>query len=169
MKTYKVIFLYDIGGVGVQRVQARDQMTARKYVEAQPGVKRIISSLIVHDKPSLIVHDKPSKTSNNGSNSESDVTDSSGVGSLILLGIGVVLFASTLPWSSMVVGGAVGTWASQLLTGTKLEDALDEDKNKTAAFILIAALTLGGFGFVKGAEFKNEYNSPATPELNIKK
>jgi len=161
MKTYKVIFLYDIGGVGVQRVQARDQMTARKYVEAQPGVKRIISSLIVHDKPS--------KTSNNGSNSESDVTDSSGVGSLILLGIGVVLFASTLPWSSMVVGGAVGTWASQLLTGTKLEDALDEDKNKTAAFILIAALTLGGFGFVKGAEFKNEYNSPATPELNIKK
>lgn len=165
MDSYEVTFQYTSGTSGKQIVQATNVFDARKYVEGLPGIKRVNMVLRVQEK-------KFDYNSNKRSNSSSDESGSTGGGVLLILIIGLVTFVNTLPWSAMVAGGMVGTWISQILTGTGLQEAFDENKNKTATFILIAALSLGGFGFVKGSEFKKEYDSPvtpSTPQLNVNK
>lgn len=161
MPNYEVEFTYSSGRRGKQIVNASNTFDAKKYVEGLPGIGTVYIPKMIQEKTT-------NYNSNKRTNSSSD-DSSSGVGVLIILIVGIVTFANTLPWSSMILGGMAGTWISQFITGTRLEDALDENKNKTVAFILIAALSLGGFGFVRGNEFKQEYDSPVKPELNINK
>lgn len=157
MDSYEVTFRYSNGGEGKQIVQAHMPTTARKYVAGLPGVKAVTFVQRVEEKSSV------NETKNSGS---------AGGGVLVLLAGGAMLFVASLPWSTMVAGGILGTWIAEKITGSSLQNAFDQNKNKTATFILIAALSLGGFGFVKGNEFKKEFDSPvtpSTPELNVNK
>ena len=85
-------------------------------------------------------------------------------GSVVLIGLlgASALWVYFTPWVMMLACGAGGTWITQKLTRTTLEDACDNDNNKAVAIILGAALILGGYGFVQGQVWHRDMmtNSP---------
>lgn len=93
----------------------------------------------------------------NGSNS-SGSSAAGGIGILIL--VGAVMFA---PWVLMTVGGAVGTWVSEKVVGSTLEESMDNDNMPKFSIIVLTALLCGGIGFYKGTEFQKYLNTPDVP------
>lgn len=82
------------------------------------------------------------------------------------IGIGLVgslfLFAMFTPWIAMGIGGAIGTFMGQLITGQSLEEYAERDDdygNKRAAFVVALALICGGIGFTQGHKLHQEFNS----------
>ena len=104
--------------------------------------------------------------SSSSSSSGMSMGDVGGTGALIgLAGMAWLFFAFT-PWILMLVGGAGGAWASEKLTGQRLEDIEDNDSSdktaKKAGIILATSLILGGIGFVGGDNLKKGWEEPAT-------
>lgn len=107
-----------------------------------------------------------------GSNrsSSSSSSDSSGAVGLVALVAAGWAFVSFTPWVVMFIGGGVATWIAQLMVGSTLEETVDDDEHRKMAFILIVALTAGGFGFFKGVEIQQYLNKPDTQiQKTIKK
>ncbi len=106
------------------------------------------------------------QVSNSFSSESSESSGSGGTVAIIgLLAAGWALVSFT-PWILMAIGGATGTWIGQLVTGQTIEEYTDrdDDRGHTKALITVAlALILGGIGFVKGSEIKNEFDAPNTP------
>jgi hypothetical protein len=107
--------------------------------------------------------------SNSSSSDSQDSADSASIGGLIVM-IGLVavgwVFVSFTPWILMGLGGAGATWIGQKVTGQTIEEYKERDDgkgNKRFAFLLIMTLLAGGFGFVKGTELQQEFNTPTTP------
>lgn len=90
-------------------------------------------------------------------------------GSVVLIGLlgAAAVWVYFTPWIMMLACGAGGTWISQKLTRTTLEDACDNDNNKAVAIILGAALILGGYGFVQGQVWHRDMMT--NPPEQIKK
>ena len=104
-----------------------------------------------------------------GSNSGGGSSSFSGIGGLSLVAlIAAVMFA---PWVLMTVGGAVGTWISEKVVGSSLEESVDTEDMPRVLIILFAAILSGGIGFYKGTEFQNYINTPDAPaqQQQIKK
>lgn len=92
----------------------------------------------------------------------------SGGGPLLLgiLGAGA-LFMYFTPWVLMTLYGAVGTWASQKITGITMSEFGDienpnDEEIKKGVIILLSTIILGGAGFIHGslwnADLNKEYN-----------
>lgn len=108
-----------------------------------------------------------SKNSSSSSNSEV------GNGTVIFIFLFLLgwTFVSFTPWILMGVGGALGTWIGQLVSGQTIEeynDRTDDAGHGKAAFVFALALILGGFGFVKGVEIQKSFDSPSTPSSEVK-
>ena len=102
----------------------------------------------------------------NNSSSSSGVGDVGGtVGLIGLVAAGWAFFTFT-PFILMGLGGALGTWIGEKVTGQSVEEytQLDDDSGHSkAAIVLALALLLGGVGFVKGDEIKKSFDTPNTP------
>lgn len=79
------------------------------------------------------------------------------------IGIGLVglffLFAMFTPWVLMVIGGAIGTKFSEIVTQQSLQDYAERDDDyghKRAAFVIALALICGGIGFTQGHQLQQE-------------
>jgi hypothetical protein len=107
--------------------------------------------------------------SSSGSSSDSD---GSGIVALVALGAAAWAFFTFTPWILMTVGGALGTWIGEKMSGQTLEeysDRKDDYGHSKAAFAFALALILGGIGFVQGTEIKKGFDAPDTPKQQIKK
>lgn len=101
-----------------------------------------------------------------GSSSGSGVGDVSGTVGLIGLVAAAWAFVSFTPWILMGLGGAVGLWIGEKVTGQSVEEYTSRDDNKghtQAAIVLAMTLLLGGIGFVKGDEMKKVFDAPDAP------
>lgn len=99
------------------------------------------------------------------SNSSSGDSEASleGTGALIGMAIVIWLFMTFTPWILMAIGGGIGTWIGEKVTGMTVEEYTetnDDSVHGKAAIILALALILGGVGFVKGTEAKNYFDTP---------
>ena len=94
-------------------------------------------------------------------NNTNSSTTSGGAGILILLGFIWALF-SFAPWILMIVGGMFGTWIGQFVTGSSLEESVDREDVPRVLIVFVLAILAGGFGFVKGNEVKDYFNTPDT-------
>lgn len=88
----------------------------------------------------------------------------------ILIILFLWIFYVAAPFVLMFSSGAIGTWLAELISGQKLKFALDESlktkKKRIVLFIIISALTFGGFGFYLGSEIHRNY---FTPSINSSK
>ena len=87
------------------------------------------------------------------------------------IGIGLVglffLFAMFTPWVLMVIGGAIGTKFSEIVTQQSLQDYAERDDDyghKRAAFVIALALICGGIGFTQGHQLQQEFNQESQPQ-----
>jgi hypothetical protein len=106
------------------------------------------------------------QVSNSNSSSSSGVGDIGGTVGLIGLVAAGWAFVSFTPWILMGLGGALGTWIGEKVTGQSVEEytQLDDDSGHSkAAIVLALALLLGGVGFVKGDEIKKSFDTPDAP------
>lgn len=104
------------------------------------------------------------QVSNSRSSSSGD-SDSSGNGTVALVGLMIAAWAffTFTPWILMGLGGAVGTWIGEKITGLSVVEygeGNEDTGHKQAAIILALALILGGVGFVKGAQIKADFDKP---------
>jgi hypothetical protein len=105
------------------------------------------------------------------SNSSSSSSGSGGVdagASMGLLAIvaGIWVLVTFTPWILMGLGGALGTWIGEKLTGQSIEEYTersDDEGHGKAAIVLALALLCGGIGFVQGAQFASGFDS--TPKV----
>lgn len=100
--------------------------------------------------------------------SGSDSGDMSGTVALVGLIAAAWAFFTFTPWILMGLGGAVGTWVGEKVTGQSIadfgENGSEDDSGYTKAGITLAlALILGGVGFVKGDEIKKGFDAPDSP------
>ena len=102
------------------------------------------------------------KVDDNSSSGDSDVSIE-GTGALIGMAIVIWLFMTFTPWILMAIGGGIGTWIGEKVTGMTTETN-DDSVHGKAAIILALALILGGVGFVKGTEAKNYFNTSSTTQ-----
>lgn len=108
------------------------------------------------------------RVSDSGSGSQMSTSD--GLGLLILCGA-IWAFVSFTPWIFMGVGGAFGTWIGEITTGQSVSEyteRTDDLGHGKAAIVFALALIMGGFGFVKGTEIHNYFNTPSTPASEVK-
>ena len=97
----------------------------------------------------------------------SSITDFSGSFGLALLCGGLWLFFMWAPWVLMGLGGAAGTWLGEKITRTSIDEINNNsgsDTNKASAIILILMLVGGGFGFIQGHNFQQNWNSDTNTE-----
>ena len=153
-------------------VEVRHQQGAGDYFQPYTeSVEALTSqdakSRVQRANPGCLVRVTRSYNENNSeSGSSFDFGDIGGTfGWIVLLG-GLWALATLTPWVLMSLGGAVGTWVGQRITGQSIEEYAEqgEDGNhKKAAIILALAILAGGFGFVKGDEIKRGFDAPDTP------
>lgn len=84
---------------------------------------------------------------------------------LFLFIVGSALWVFFTPWIFMLICGAGGTWISQKIMSTTLEDACDNDNGKAISVILITSLILGGYGFIQGNNWNKEIHSDTQPKV----
>lgn len=98
------------------------------------------------------------------SHSSNSMPNVGGSGALVGVLALLVLAVWILPWI-MAVGGAVGgAWITGKLFGTNLGRAMEEDKVKLVALIVIVSTLLGATGYVKGYEWREQFVSEPVPE-----
>lgn len=100
-----------------------------------------------------------------GSSGASEDADSSIEGTVALIGLIATAWAffTFTPWILMGLGGTVGTWIGQIVTGQTIEEYNERDDDFShgkALFTVALSLILGGVGFVKGAEIKAGFDNP---------
>jgi len=103
-----------------------------------------------------------------GGSSFSGGSSVDGGGAIALIGLVAAgwAFVSFTPWILMGLGGALGTWIGEKVTGQSVEDYTNRDDDSghsQAAIVLALALILGGVGFVKGNEIKKGFDAPDSP------
>jgi len=111
------------------------------------------------------------QVSNRSSNSSG--VDFSGASSVGLIGLLVAAwaFVSFTPWILMGLGGAVGAWIGEKVTGQSIEEYNergDDLGHSKVAIVLALSLILGGIGFVKGDEIKKGFDASDTPPAQVK-
>lgn len=94
-------------------------------------------------------------------NNTNSSTTSGGTGLIILLGC-IWAILSFAPWVMMIVGGMFGTWIGQFVTGSSLEESVDREDVPRVLIVFVLAILTGGFGFIKGNEVKEYFNTPDT-------
>ncbi len=129
-----------------RKVYASCRNDAWNIVEADPTVRKVLN----------VEHAKQFTPSSSGFS-----------WGLIFILILMVGFIMTMPWSSMLGLGILGAKLTEFIVGDEFNDAVDKDRNVAALFILIVALTSGGFGFVKGIDLKEYIDSSDTPIENV--
>ena len=108
-------------------------------------------------------YNKPNKSS---SSSGSDIPNIGGTVGLVGLFVAAWAFVSFTPWILMGLGGAVGAWVGEKVTGQSVEEyteSADNGSHGKALTVLVLSLLLGGIGFVKGDEIKKGFDTPDTP------
>lgn len=159
MPTWRAKVEHPTDGTLNAEVEADSGYQARKHIHAIYGNVRSVHSL--------------RRVNKQGSAASSDETS---VGGVILI-VGIVAaawaFVTFAPWILMGLGGAAGAWIGEKVTGQSLEKYSEREDNKghvRAAVVVALALVLGGFGFVKGDEFKRGLNtdSPTRQPVTIK-
>lgn len=101
-------------------------------------------------------------------------SDGDGNASGILLLVGIIAaawaFMSFTPWILMGLGGSFGTWFGEKLTGQSVDEyneRNDDLGHGKALIVLVLALILGGFGFVKGTEIQKGFDPQSSPPTNV--
>lgn len=142
----------DITGAPQKRVlMALSPGSAQKLVAADPSCKSVLNS---------------------GYYTEPQDHSDGGAGSWALIGLMVALCGVVwaAPWSTMVIGGAIGTKLSEFITNKDTEDIIDAGKFPLTLFLLLT-LGLGGFGFVGGKNMKdyvfNEMYNPGQVQKEV--
>lgn len=87
-------------------------------------------------------------------------------GSGALLGLLMLLVAAVwaLPWVMSIGGVLGGHWVMSKVFGKTLGQAMDEDKVKLVALMVITCTFLGATGYVQGSEWKQQLISDPVPE-----
>jgi hypothetical protein len=107
------------------------------------------------------------------SSDSSSSSDGDGTGTVALIGIFIVFWVLYMftPWILMGLGGAFGTWVGEKCTGMSIVEygeGNEDTGHKKAAIILTLALFLGGVGFVKGTQWKADFDKPeSSPPAKI--
>jgi hypothetical protein len=87
------------------------------------------------------------------------------------------LFVTFMPWILMLLFGGGATWFAERITGQGVEEYTDADNpsdgmHRKALITLIAALLLGGYGFVQGsiwqADLSKESNTNSPKPEQVK-
>lgn len=91
-------------------------------------------------------------------NSNDNSTTSGGAGLIVLVGC-VWAFFSFAPWILMIIGGMLGTWIGQFVTGSSLEESVDKEDVPRVLIVFALAIMAGGFGFIKGIEAQHYFNT----------
>lgn len=104
--------------------------------------------------------------SKGGSGSSGD-----GTGGVVLIGLFIAawLLYTFAPFIVMGVGGFLGAWIGEKITGQSLDDyhEIDEPTNGETGrlvILLLLSLSLGGWGFVQGTLWQKEMNTDTTPK-----
>lgn len=132
--------------------------------EARQNIEHIYSPYTIRNLHQV------SKSSISSSSSDDD---SSVTAFVYLVGIAFILwiFASFTPWITMGIGGALGTWISEKITGQSLSEYADRSDNSghgKCLIVLATALILGGYGFVKGVDIQKHLESSSSPPSQVK-
>jgi hypothetical protein len=159
MATWRAkVFVNSTVGTITTEVQAATFSGAKEQIYAKHGNVQQITNL--------------HQVSRNSSSSSGD-SDSSSVGGAVAL-IGLVAagwaFMSFTPWILMGLGGAVGTWIGEKVTGQTLEEyseRSDDSGTSKVGIVLALALILGGLGFVKGDELKKGFDAPSDTPTEV--
>jgi hypothetical protein len=104
--------------------------------------------------------------SQNGNSSIPSVGNVGGGAALVGLIVGGWVFITFTPWIMMGLGGAIGTFIGEKVTGQSIEEYTERDDDSghgKAAIALVLALLAGGFGFVQGTNLQKEWNNSNTP------
>ena len=139
-------------------INAANVFQARRNIARREGVSENDVQRVF-----LVTDDDHSSNHSSGGN-----IDIGGVGAIAGLAVATWLLIEFTPWVLMFGFGAVGTWIGEKITGQSIEEYAesDDDKGHSAiAVVLAMSLILGGFGFVKGEEFKQFLNSDTTTEV----
>ena len=99
-------------------------------------------------------------TQSSSSGSGSSMDPGSAVGLALLIGAGW-LFVSFMPWILMLLFGNGTTWLAEKITGQGVEEYTNTENpsdrmHRKALITLVAALMMGGYGFVQGSFWQTE-------------
>lgn len=103
---------------------------------------------------------------NKSSSSSSEGLDIGASMGLVGVLAGIWILVTFTPWILMGLGGALGTWIGEKLTGQSIEEYTersDDEGHGKAAMVLALALLCGGIGFVQGSQFASSFDS--TPKV----
>lgn len=107
----------------------------------------------------------------NSSSSGSGGVDIGASMGLLAIVAGIWVLVTFTPWILMGLGGALGTWIGEKLTGQSIEEYTersDDEGHGKAAMVLALALLCGGIGFVQGAQFVSSDSSPKVEQTQSK-
>ena len=152
IKTTPTVSIYSV------TVEAGAAYVAREEIE------RLYSPIFVRNLHQI---------SRNSPSSSGDSDSSSAGGAVALIGLIAAgwAFMSFTPWILMGLGGAVGTWIGEKVTGQTLEEyseRSDDSGTSKAGIVIVLALLLGGLGFVKGDELKKGFDAPSDTPAQVK-
>lgn len=132
--------------------------------EAKQNIQHIYNPLIIQNLR------QESNNSNSSSGSDSEVGN--GTVAFVLFCLGIWAFVSFAPWIMSGLGGALGTWIGEKVSGQSVDEynnRTDDEGHGKAALVFALALIMGGFGFVKGIEVKKYFDTPSsTPPAQVK-
>ena len=153
MATWKAeCWLGSKAGLQTLEVQANTLNGAKEQLERVYGAEQISNLREVRNKPST----------------SSGSSEGSFEGTVGLLGLvaAACIFYAFAPWILMLLGGAIGAWGGEKITGQSIEEygeRKDDLGHGKAAIVLAAAVLLGGFGFFQGDALKRGFDTPNTP------
>ena len=139
-------------------INAQNVFQARRNIARREGVSENDVNRVF-----LIEEDAHHQSSSSGSN-----IDIGSWGALAGMAVVLWLLIEFTPWILMFGFGAVGTWIGEKVTGQSIQEYAESDDDKghgAIAVVLAMSLIAGGFGFVKGEEFKQFLNSDTTTEV----
>lgn len=142
-------------------INAANVFQARKNIARREGVnEQDVNRVFLVDDG----HDHRDSGYNGGSGGNIDIGS---WGALAGMAVVLWLLIEFTPWILMFGMGGIGAWIGEKITGQSIEEYAnsDEDRGHTAiAVVLALSLIAGGFGFVKGNEFKQSMNTDTTVE-----
>lgn len=141
-------------------INAQNVFQARRNIARREGVSEQDVNRVF-----LITEDDDDRSSNSSSGSDIDIGS---WGALAGMAVVLWLLIEFTPWILMFGMGGIGAWIGEKITGQSIQEYAesDDDKGHTAIAVLLAmSLIAGGFGFVKGNEFKQFLNSDTTTEV----
>lgn len=113
--------------------------------------------------------DSSSYSNNYSSSSDSSISGSSLIYLVTFFGA-VWAFITFMPWVMMLAFGSGGTWLAEKMVGQSVDDynnvkSPTDKQSQKALIVFVAAILLGGYGFVQGTAWQKSFSgSQSVPQ-----